>query len=86
MSLTETIKQEARTLGFDVVGIAAVDAALPDTLLRRLQEWLGRQYHATMDWMSRSPSRRADPRLVLSGCRSVISLGMTYDTGHRATE
>ena len=39
-----------------------------------------------MAWMAREPSRRADPRLVLPGCRSLISVGMNYDTGHWPTE
>ncbi len=72
--------------GFDAVGIAAVDSRLTDALLGRLDEWLGRQYHATMHWMSHNPRRRADPGQVLPGCRSIICVGMTYETGHRATE
>jgi epoxyqueuosine reductase len=87
MSLAESIKREARSLGFDAVGIAAVSpVATDDRLLHRLQEWLRRGFHGTMAWMARDPSRRADPRAVLRGCRSVIAVGMNYDSGHRATE
>lgn len=86
MSLTEAIKREARALGFVAVGIATVSHFSSSTLFDRLQEWLARRYHATMAWMSRDPSRRADPRLVLPGCRSILSLGMNYDAGHRAIE
>ncbi len=87
MSLAEAIGREARALGFDAVGIAAVaESTLPLTLSRRLQTWLRQGYHGTMAWMGRDPSRRADPCLVLPGCRSIISLGINYDTGHRATE
>ena len=87
MSLAETIKREARSLGFAAVGIASVSAqASDDHLLHRLQEWLRRGFHGTMTWMSRDPARRADPRVVLPGCRSIIAVGMNYDTGHRATE
>jgi len=42
---------------------------------------LHRGYHGTMAWMARNPARRADPRLVLPGCRSIIAVGMNYDTG-----
>src|SRR5213594_1250775 len=93
MTLSEAIKQEAHRLGFDAVGISRVaaeseDAAtpLPQFLHRRLLGWLQRGYHGTMDWMERDPVRRADPQQVLSGCRSVISLGMNYYTPHRADE
>ena len=87
MSLVESIKHEARSLGFAAVGIAAVSPeASDDRLLRRLQEWLRRGFHGTMGWMARDPVRRADPRIVLPGCRSIIVVGMNYDTGDRATE
>ena len=93
MTLSEAIKQEAHGLGFDAVGISRVaaeseDAAtpLPQFLHTRLLEWLQRGYHGTMTWMERDAARRADPQQVLSGCRSVISLGMNYYTPHRADE
>ena len=103
MSLTEIIKQEARALGFDAVGIAQVsdkpgsdspsDGHPPpiqsqflQRLLDRLTEWLQRGHHGTMAWMERTPEKRADPRHVLPGCRSIISVGMTYLTEHRANE
>ncbi|HET9606991.1 MAG TPA: tRNA epoxyqueuosine(34) reductase QueG [Nitrospira sp.] len=87
MSLAETIKHEARSLGFDAVGIAAVNPqAADDRLLHRLQAWLRRGFHGTMGWMARDPARRADPRVVLPGCRSIIAVGMNYDSGYRATE
>lgn len=87
MLLADAIKREARSLGFNAVGIASVfPPSLPNNLLNRLQDWLRRGYHGTMAWMARQPSRRADPQVVLPGCRSIISVGMNYDTGHRATE
>ena len=85
MSLAEQIKYEAQALGFDVVGIASVSSP-PEALSTRLNEWLRRGYHGAMDWMARNPARRADPQAVLPGCRSVISVGMNYDTEHRADE
>lgn len=93
MTLAEAIKGDARQLGFDAVGVSRIEAAstnpeasLSERLRTRLAEWLQRGYHGAMGWMARDPSRRADPRLVLPGCRSVISLGMNYYTDHRADE
>lgn len=104
MLLAETIKREARALGFDAVGISRVrsssqpstghssplpsdpDTSVPCLLLSRLAEWLRRGYHGTMAWMARDPSRRSDPRQVLPGCRSMISVGMNYYTDNRANE
>ncbi|HQY56820.1 MAG TPA: tRNA epoxyqueuosine(34) reductase QueG [Nitrospira sp.] len=95
--LTDAIKQAAREIGFDAVGISLLPTqaisptnrnhqASTGELLDRLQEWLRRGYHATMAWMVRDPQRRADPAQVLPGCRSIISVGMNYYTGHRADE
>jgi epoxyqueuosine reductase len=88
MALSRAIKEEARALGFDAVGIARVTPAAPRArpLLVRLTQWLERGYHGTMAWMARTPERRADPALVLPGCRSIISVGMNYLTDRRADE
>lgn len=94
-TLATQIKRAARDLGFDVVGISSLPAQAlpsqtqhpsPDSLLARLNEWLQRGFHATMAWMARDPPKRADPRVVLPGCRSIISLGMNYYTDERADE
>ena len=106
MSLTESIKREARALGFDAVGIARVGESnlssavseQPDSeprpvttrvtqlLYDRLTEWLRRGYQGSMAWMARTPEKRADPRQVLPGCRSLVSVGLNYLTNHRADE
>ena len=98
MSLAESIKAEARALGFDAVGISRVTdhaqhsalstetSALTQSLYGRLTEWLRQGYHGTMAWMTRDPARRSDPQLVLPGCRSMISVGMNYYTDNRANE
>jgi epoxyqueuosine reductase len=88
MALTGAIKQEALALGFDAVGIARVDSSSSPqpALTTRLTQWLRRGYHATMAWMERAPEKRADPRIVLPDCRSIISVGLNYLTDERADE
>ena len=101
MSLAGAIKAEARSLGFDAIGISRItdsgppsttlSAPLPPTalshlLFSRLTEWLQRNYHGAMAWMTRDPARRSNPQLVLPGCRSMISVGMNYYTDNRANE
>ncbi len=98
MTLARQIKEAARTLGFQAVGISRVEKSpqpsadsdqpgpLAKLLYARLMDWLRQGCHGTMAWMERTPSRRADPGLVLEGCRSLLSLGMNYYTGHRADE
>ncbi len=99
MRLSEKIRAETRRLGFHAVGISRVDPPPhqdpppnnPDSHLHRtraahLWEWLHRGYQGTMAWMERDPERRSDPRRVLPGCRSVISVGMNYYTDNQADE
>ena len=93
MSLAEAIKREARSLGFDSVGISRVSttplepqASFTQLLYDRLVEWLRQGFHGTMGWMTRDPFRRSDPQLVLPGCRSMVSVGMNYYTDNRANE
>jgi epoxyqueuosine reductase len=88
MALTRAIKQEALALGFDAIGITRVDSpsSPQPALATRLTQWLQRGYHATMAWMERTPEKRADPRIVLPGCRSIICVGVNYLTDERADE
>ncbi len=97
-SLTQIVKEHARSLGFDAVGIVALPlsnnepsqsrspSGFIEQLQTRLEEWLTRGYHATMHWMAKNPSRRSDPTVVLPGCRSLIVVGMNYYTDHDADE
>jgi epoxyqueuosine reductase len=76
--LTSTsIKDKARSLGFDLCGIAPVDS-FPE--LSFLREWLDRGYAGDMAWMTRSADRRADVRHVISAARSVVVTGTLYNT------
>jgi epoxyqueuosine reductase len=98
MSLSTAIKEAAHEIGFHAVGIGRVNEShqpsalgsqpepLAELFYRRLSEWLRRGYHGAMAWMGRTPERRTDPGLVLPGCRSIVSVGLNYDTGHRADE
>ena len=73
---TEIIKAKARELGFAKVGIARADALTEEG--RRLQEWLSRGFHGTMSWMQRNVEKRVDPRSIVPGAKSVISVAMNY--------
>jgi epoxyqueuosine reductase len=69
------IKARALALGFDLCGIAPVDAH-PE--LAFLAEWLERGYAGDMDWMRTSAANRADVRAIVPGARSVIVTGTVY--------
>jgi epoxyqueuosine reductase len=78
MTAAERVKSRARELGFTLVGIAPATAMREETT--RLREWLARGYHATMRWMAQREEKRTDPRAVVPGAWSVVSVGMNYYT------
>lgn len=76
--MRERIRAEATRLGFDAIGFASAETH-PDGA--RLREWLAANRHGTMAWMARDPERRADPRRLLDGARTVISVAANYYRG-----
>jgi epoxyqueuosine reductase len=74
----DLVKRIASELGFDDCRIAAAKEA---THAHIFQQWLEEGCHGTMAWMEKTPHRRCDPREVLPGCRSVISLALNYFPG-----
>ena len=75
MSLTELLKERACALGFDLVGVA--DAA-PSLFSEEYSEWISQGFHGEMNYLAGSRDRRVDPRKLLPGARSIISVGMNY--------
>lgn len=70
---TESIKQHALELGFDVVKIGAgVDKT------EELKVWLTKGYHGTMEWLERNPEVRGCPQNMWGDVKSVIVLGLNY--------
>jgi len=74
--LTEILKNAAHDRGLAWFGVAEATALSEDE--EHLRAWLAEGRHGTMAWLEKDPSRRADPRLVLDGCRSVVVLGLNY--------
>jgi epoxyqueuosine reductase len=74
--LKRALAQQARTLGFDCIGVTAPDA-IPEAA-RHFREFLETGAHGDMDWLAQNPERRADPRGLWPDVRSVIMLGVNY--------
>ncbi len=73
---TEVIKSIAAGLGFDYCGIAK--ARLLDEDARRLESWLNKGMHGTMQYMENHFDMRIDPSKLVPGARSVITLLLNY--------
>jgi epoxyqueuosine reductase len=78
MSLTEDIRTRARQIGFDFASVAPAEPA-PDA--ERLTQWLAAGMHGTMTWMEDPHGERRDPRRALPWVRSLVLVGLGYDTG-----
>ena len=73
---SSTIKEEARSLGFDPVGI--VPAGILDAEGTRLREWLGLSRHGAMDYLARHAEMRIDPERLMPGVRSIVCVALNY--------
>jgi epoxyqueuosine reductase len=76
---SESVKQQATAIGFDLCGIAPA-AGFPE--LGFFREWIGRGYAGTMGYLPRTAERRSDVRRLLPSARSVVMTGTVYNAGH----
>jgi epoxyqueuosine reductase len=75
---SSTIKERARTLGFDLCGVAPA-VVLPELL--RLRAWLDRGYAGEMAYLHKSAETRADIHNFLPSAQSVIVTATNYYVG-----
>jgi len=73
---TQIIKQQAQRLGFLQCGIAK--ATFLEEEAPRLENWLQQGFHGKMEYMENHFDKRLDPRLLVEGAKSVISLSYNY--------
>lgn len=73
---TQRIKAKAEALGFLSCGIA--EAEFLEEEAPRLESWLNQNYHGEMSYMANHFEMRLDPRLLVDGAKSVISLSYNY--------
>jgi epoxyqueuosine reductase len=74
VSLSDEIKRSALEAGFDLAGIAPVDAAQD---LEFARTWVEKGCGGEMEYL-RNPKRR-DPRLILPSAKSVVCVGLVYN-------
>jgi epoxyqueuosine reductase len=74
--LKAALASEARALGFDCVGVT--DPGAIGDAAKHFRSFLDAGAHGDMDWLATHPERRADPRVLWAGVRSVIMLGVNY--------
>ena len=75
-TLRAALANEARALGFDCIGFTDPDAIADAG--KYFRDFLDAGAHGDMDWLAAQPERRADPRVLWAGVRSIIMLGVNY--------
>jgi epoxyqueuosine reductase len=75
-NITSFVKQQAASLGFDFCGISK--ARYLEEEAPRLENWLKNNRHGEMKYMENYFDKRLDPRLLVDGAKSVISLMYNY--------
>jgi epoxyqueuosine reductase len=73
---TVTIKTEATRLGFDFCGVSKAEFLEEEA--SRLEQWLLNDHHGRMAYMQNYFDMRLDPRVLVPGAKSVISLLYNY--------
>ncbi|MFQ5751593.1 MAG: tRNA epoxyqueuosine(34) reductase QueG, partial [bacterium] len=69
MSFSTKIKQKAYELGFDLVGVAAVE---PVPELAFYKEWIAAGHAGKMEYMKRNVEKRTDVTKSVPSAKSVI--------------
>ncbi len=73
---TQLIKAEAQRLGFLSCGVSKADFLEEEA--PKLEQWLSNGFHGEMKYMENHFDKRLDPRLLVDGAKSIISLSYNY--------
>jgi epoxyqueuosine reductase len=76
--LAQLIKQQAKSLGFSFCGISKATFLEQEAPL--LEIWLKQNMYGEMQYMANHFDKRLDPRLLVDGAKSVISVLYNYYT------
>jgi epoxyqueuosine reductase len=76
LDLKAELAREALSLGFDCIGVT--DPAAIGEAGKHFHAFIEAGGHGDMDWLAARPERRADPRVLWPGVRSIIMLGVNY--------
>ena len=81
---SQKIKSMAQTLGFTSCGIS--HAEFLDEEAPRLAAWLKKEAHGKMSYMENHFDKRLDPRILVPGAKSVVSLLFNYHNPTKPTD
>lgn len=74
-----SLKAEALSLGFFACGLAPAEPMNAARVAYR-ETWLREGMHADMAYLERNEEKRRDPRLLVEGVQTIVSVAMCYNT------
>lgn len=77
---TAFIKETAKSLGFDLCGIAKAEYLEEEA--PKVENWLNQNMHGQMGYMENHFDKRLDPTKLVPGAKSVVSLLYNYYPEH----
>jgi len=83
-SLTRWIVTEAESLGFDACGIARATALEKESA--HVEQWLESQHEGEMSYLNRNKEKRYDPRLLVEGTKSIVTVLYNYFPKQKLSE
>ena len=84
VNYSKLIKNTAKNLGFLSCGISKAEFLEEEA--PRFEKWLNEQKHGQMAYMENHYDKRLDPRLLVPGAKSVVSLLLNYYTDEHQVE
>ena len=84
VNYSKLIKNTAENLGFLSCGISKAEFLEEEA--PRFEKWLNEQKHGQMAYMENHYDKRLDPRLLVPGAKSVVSLLLNYYTDEHQVE
>jgi len=79
-SLTQSIKDEALSLGFHLV---AITSAKPSDHFTHYEAWIDNGYHGEMAYLKKHTEKKKDPRTIVPDAKSIICVALSYKTSHQ---
>jgi epoxyqueuosine reductase len=79
MTKTNRAREVGLQVGFDAIGFAR--AGMLGEEKQVLETWTREGKHGEMSYMANHSEKRVDPRLLVEGCKTVISVMVSYHPG-----
>lgn len=75
-SFSQAIVSEAERFGFSACGISSATMLKEESMV--MERWLAAEHEGTMSYLGRNREKRYDPRLLVEGTKSIVTVLYNY--------